>query len=159
VSSSVTCTKMTRTLQRDAVLLLNAFLRGDKHYLASSEAYGDHGLPALRRALSMFLKHPELGFVWLAYVDGDPAGVCVVCYAISTSIGGRVAKLDDVFVAKSRQRQGIATAMLNALANELRRKRVRRIDTSVYKRNRAGEKYYERLGFKPLNEERLALVL
>jgi GNAT superfamily N-acetyltransferase len=78
---------------------------------------------------------------------------------ISTSIGGKVAKLDDVFVAKNRQRQGIATAMLKALANELRRKRVRRVDTSVYKRNRAGEKYYERLGFKPLNEERLALVL
>ena len=150
---------MTKALHNDAEHLLSAFLRGDKHYLASSEAYGDRGSAALRRALTMFLKHPELGFVWLAHIDGDAVGVCVVCYAISTSIGGRVAKLDDVFVANKRQRQGVATAMLTALANELRRNRVRRIDTSVYKRNRAGEKYYERLGFKPLNEERLALVL
>jgi GNAT superfamily N-acetyltransferase len=155
----VTCTKMKEKHLGDAALLLNTFLRQDKHYLASSKAYGDRGLPALRRALRMFLRRPELGFVWLAYADGDSAGVCVVCYAISTSIGGRVAKLDDVFVTQHRQRQGIATAMLKALAEELRGEGVRRIDTSVYKRNRAGEKYYERLGFKPLNEERLALVL
>jgi GNAT superfamily N-acetyltransferase len=150
---------MTETHRSDAAKLLNAFLCQDKHYLASSKAYGDQGLPALRRALRMFLRHPELGFVWLAYANGDSVGVCVVCYAISTSIGGRVAKLDDVFVAQDRQRQGIATTMLKALTKELKKEGVRRIDTSVYKRNRVGEKYYQRLGFKPLNEERLALVL
>jgi GNAT superfamily N-acetyltransferase len=155
----VTCKKMTEALQKDAIVLLDAFLRRDKHYLASSGAYGDEGLPALKRALKMFLHHPEIGFVWLAYVDGSPAAVCVVCYAISTSIGGLAAKLDDVFVAETRQRQGVASAMLKALVTELRKKRVRRIDTSVYKHNLAGEKYYAGLGFKPLNEERLSLVL
>jgi GNAT superfamily N-acetyltransferase len=150
---------MSERHRDDAVQLLDAFLRQDLHYLASSKAYGDRGSPALKRALKMFFQRPELGFVWLAYVDGDPAGVCVVCYAISTSIGGRVAKLDDVFVTESRQRQGVATAMLKSLAKKLRKEGVRRIDTSVYKRNRAGERYYHRLGFKPLDEERLALVL
>jgi GNAT superfamily N-acetyltransferase len=150
---------MNEMHQKDAAQLLNTFLREDEHYLASSKAYGDKGVPALRQALRMFLRRPELGFVWLAYVDGNSVGVCVVCYAISTSIGGRVAKLDDVFVVQKRQRQGIATAMLKALTVELRREGVRRIDTSVYKRNRAGEQYYHRLGFKPLHEERLALVL
>ena len=158
-AGEVRCIKMTEDRQNDALCLLNTFLREDKHYLASSRAYGDEGLLALKRAIRAFLQHPELGFVWLAYVGNEPTGVCVVSYAISTSIGGIVAKLDDVFVATHRQRQGIASEMLRALANQLRKEGVRRIDTSVYTQNRDAERYYEKLGFKPLGEERLALVL
>jgi GNAT superfamily N-acetyltransferase len=143
----------------DAYQLLNSFLRNDKHYLASSRAYGDRGHKALRRAIKLFLAHPELGFVWLAYEHKKPVGVCVVCYAISTSIGGLVAKLDDVFVVEEKQREGVATRMLFALKKTLRSKGILRIDTSVYKRNRGAENYYEHLKFKMLGEERLSLVL
>jgi GNAT superfamily N-acetyltransferase len=157
--TGIVCTKMTKARQHDAVSLLSTFLRRDKHYLASSAAYGDQGLPALKRAIRAFLRHPRLGFVWLAYAGGEPVAVCVVCYAISTSIGGLVAKLDDLYVAENRQRQGVATAMLKALVAQLRRQGARRIDTAVVKRNRAAERYYAALGFKSLGEERLALLL
>lgn len=156
---SITCVRMDADRQEDAFRLLNSFLREDEFYLATSAAYGDEGVPALRRALDLFLSAPEIGFVWLAYAGNEPAGVCVVCYAISTSIGGRVAKLDDVFVAPQWQRQGVASAMIQALADELRGQGVRRIDTSLYIENRSGEEFYERLGFRSLREERLALVL
>jgi GNAT superfamily N-acetyltransferase len=159
LASVIHCIKMSADRQNDALHLLNTFLREDKHYLASSRAYGDEGVPALKRAIRAFLDHPELGFIWLAYVGDEPAGVCVVSYAISTSIGGLVAKLDDVFVANHLQRQGIASEMLIALAEQLRREGVRRIDTSVYTQNYDAERYYEKLGFKTLGEERLALVL
>jgi GNAT superfamily N-acetyltransferase len=151
--------KMTARRQGDAMRLLNTFLRGDKHYLASSLAYGDRGLPALKRATRKFLRHPELGFVWLAYIGSEAVGVCVISFAISTSIGGLVAKLDDVFVMKKHQRQGVATQMLLALIAELRRKSVLRIDSGVYRKNRNAKKYYEALGFKSLGEERIALLL
>jgi ribosomal protein S18 acetylase RimI-like enzyme len=49
--------------------------------------------------------------------------------------------------------------MLEALIKELKRNRVRRIDTSVYKRNRKADRFYKKMGFKDLGEERLALVL
>jgi len=156
---AVRCARMTKGRQRDAAGLLNKFLRTDDLYRASSSAYGDLGPSALKRALRMFLRHPEHGFVWLAYVGERPVGVCVVCYAISTSIGGRVVKLDDVFVVRRWQRRGVATAMLEALIVELRRARVRRIDTAVHIGNRAAEKYYGSLGFRSLGEKRLALVL
>ena len=42
---------MTKTRRADAQTLLNAFLREDDHYLETSSAYGDEGLPALKRAL------------------------------------------------------------------------------------------------------------
>jgi GNAT superfamily N-acetyltransferase len=155
----VACAKMTTRRQADALRLLNGFLRNDKHYLASSSAYGDKGLPALKRALRIFLRHPELGFVWLAYIGNQAVGVCVVTFAISTSIGGLVAKLDDVFVVAERRRQGVATQMLLALTVKLRRMGVLRIDSSVYTKNRSAKKYYEALGFRPLGEERISLVL
>jgi GNAT superfamily N-acetyltransferase len=155
----IACRKMDASLRRDASKLLNIFLREDEHYLASSAAYGDRGPPALERALDLFLRRPELGFVWLAYSGEEAIGVCVICYAISTSIGGLVAKLDDVFVIRTYQRLGVATEMVGALAEELRREGVRRIDTSVYVSNLKAESYYLKLGFKPLGEERLALVL
>ena len=139
--------------------MLDAFLREDKFYLATTAAYGDEGTPALRRALELFLTDPEPGFIWLAYAGNEPVGVCVVCYAISTSIGARVAKLDDVFVLPKWQRQGVGFAMINALVDELRSQGVRRIDTSQHVDNRGGKKFYERLGFRSLHEERLALVL
>lgn len=155
----IRCVKMTKDSQDDALILLNAFLREDEHYLASSEAYGDQGLPALKRALEAFIVHPVLGVVWLAYVGDEPTGVCVVSYAISTSIGGFVAKLDDVFIVPGMQRQGVATEMLLALGRQLKKEGVGRIDTSVYSQNHAAEAYYDKLGFKTLGEERLALVL
>ncbi len=88
---------------RDAFEMLTDFLREDEHYLASSQAYGDLGLQGLNNALDLFLEHPELGFVWMAYDERGVAGICVVCFAISTSMGSVVAKLDDVSVKPDRR--------------------------------------------------------
>ena len=52
--------------------------------------------------------------------DGKPAGCCVVCYAVSTSMGKVVAKLDDVFVAADYRGKGVGTRMLKALKVELK---------------------------------------
>jgi len=95
----------------------------------------------------------------VAYVLQEPVAVCVISYAISTSVGGLVAKLDDVYVTTHRQRQGIATQLLKDLIEELKRKRVRRIDTAVYRDNRRGSYFYKKLDFMSLHEERVALVL
>jgi GNAT superfamily N-acetyltransferase len=155
----ITCRRMTETRRADAQALLNAFLREDEHYLETSGSYGDAGLPALKRALGLFLRRSDLGFVWLAYADSEPAAVCVVSYAISTSIGGLVAKLDDVYVAPHLQRRGVGSSMLKTLKKELKRKRIGRIDTSVVKGNAAAENYYRKNGFAMLGEERLTLLI
>jgi len=156
---NIVCVKMSRNRRAHAESLLNDFLRNDPHYLATSGAYGDKGRPALRQALALFLRRAELGFVWLAYLNKAPVAVCVVSYAISTSIGGVVAKLDDVYVRAEVQRHGIATKMLKDLIQHLRARKIRRLDTSVYKANQAAAIFYERLGFSTLDEERLTLVL
>jgi RimJ/RimL family protein N-acetyltransferase len=159
----ITCAPMSAATRAAAQALLGEFLDGDAHYRASSGAYGDGGRVALARALDLFLARPELGFVWLAFVDGDgepvPVGACVVCRAISTSRGALVAKLDDVTIAGRWQGRGVGSAMLAALCDELRASGISRIDTACHRDNAGAWRFYARLGFQPLDEERIALLL
>jgi GNAT superfamily N-acetyltransferase len=155
----IACGRMTRETRADALSLLGIFLDQDTHYLDSSGAYGAGGEAALDRALSMFLERPELGFVWLAFEDDEPVAACVVSFAISTSTGGIVGKLDDVFVAADRRGRGIGSLHLESLKDELRRAGATRIDTSVHIENEGAKRFYERHGFLPLLEERIACIL
>jgi ribosomal protein S18 acetylase RimI-like enzyme len=143
----------------DAFALFLAFLRADPHYRDVASAYGDGGPGALARALDLFVERPELGFVWMARRGGETVGCCVVCYAISTSRGTLVAKLDDVNVRPGLEGQGIGTAMLEALKEALRAGGVTRIDTATHVENPAARRFYERLGFSSLREERLSCLL
>lgn len=150
---------MTGAEVDDAFVLLRTFLSTDEHYLDSSSAYGDGGEEALRAALALLLSRPELGFVWLVYESQTAVACCVVCYAISTSAGAVVAKLDDVSVSRGREGQGIGTVLIDSLKAELRRRGVKRIDTSCHLDNARARAFYLRHGFRRLNEERLAHVL
>jgi len=157
--SSITCRKMRAGDVPDAFHMLSDFLSADEHYLASSEAYGDLGLKGLNDALDLFLEHSELGFVWMAYDENGVAGVCVVCYAISTSMGSVVAKLDDVSVKPDRRGKGIGTELLNQLKEQLRKESVTRIDVAVHMQNPEAKSFYEKTGFVALNEERLSCLI
>jgi GNAT superfamily N-acetyltransferase len=83
----------------------------------------------------------------------------VVCYAISTSLGTLVAKLDDVSVKADRRGKGVGTVLIEQLKEELKRHSVMRIDVAVHLENPEARRFYEKLGFVPLNEERLACVI
>lgn len=49
--------------------------------------------------------------------------------------------------------------MLESLASRLRAEGATRIDTACHRDNARAWRFYERLGFRPLDEERLALLL
>lgn len=157
--TSIRCRKMGAADVRDAFHMLSDFLSADEHYLASSQAYGDLGMKGLNDALDLFLERPELGFVWMAYDERGCAGVCVVCYAISTSMGSVVAKLDDVSVKPDRRGAGVGTELLNQLKEQLRREAVTRIDVAVHLENPQAKRFYEKTGFIALNEERLSCLI
>jgi ribosomal protein S18 acetylase RimI-like enzyme len=155
----ITCRKMMAADVSDAFEMLRVFLQEDEHYLASSKAYGDRGFQGLNDALDLFLERPELGFVWMAFDENGAAGVCVICYGISTSMGAVVAKLDDVSVKEDRRGQGAGTALLEQLKEQLRKESVTRIDVAVHVDNPEARHFYEKLGFAALNEERLACLI
>jgi len=162
-AARIRCAPMTAATRDAARDLLAGFLGGDPHYLASAASYGDAGTEALPRALDLFLARPELGFVWLAFVDDGAgeriAGACVCCYAISTARGTLVAKLDDVTVDAGWQRRGVGEAMLASLGRHLIALGCTRIDSGCHRDNDGAWRFYERLGFRALGEERIALLL
>lgn len=155
----ITCRKMTAADVSDAFEMLRVFLNEDEHYRASSKAYGDRGFQGLNDALDLFLERPELGFVWMAFDQNGAAAISVICYAISTSMGAVVAKLDDVSVKENRRGQGVGTALLEQLKEQLRKESVTRIDVAVHVDNPEARRFYEKLGFADLNEERLACLI
>ncbi|HEY8241821.1 MAG TPA: GNAT family N-acetyltransferase, partial [Casimicrobiaceae bacterium] len=69
------------------------------------------------------------------------------------------AKLDDVTIRPGWQGRGVGGAMLEALAAHLRGEGVSRIDTACHRDNAGAWRFYERLGFRPLDEERIAKLL
>ncbi len=153
-----TCARVSDASLEQAFGLLLTFLSEDEHYLDSRVADGDGGAAAVRAGLEQFLDRPELGFVWLASQENEAVGVCVVSFAVSTSAGGLVAKLDDVYVQRDRQGEGVGSALFDTLKDALRGLGVLRIDTSVHVRNKAAKAFYETRGFVPLNEEGLAFL-
>ena len=157
--AAVECAPMTAATRADASRLLGSFLVDDAHYRASAANYGDGGIAALARALDLFLARPELGFVWLARVRDVAVGACVVCHAISTSRGGLVAKLDDVTIDARWRGKGVGTVMLSALVQHLRHAGFGRIDTACHRDNARAWSFYERQGFRPLDEERISLLI
>jgi ribosomal protein S18 acetylase RimI-like enzyme len=113
----------------------------------------------LHTALELFLARPELGFVWVAQRGSEVLGCCVISYAISTSRGTLVAKLDDVNVRPGREGEGIGSAMMEALKEQLRSECVTRIDTASHVDNPGAMRFYVRQGFATLREERLSCLL
>lgn len=157
------CAPMTAAGREDARALLGAFLNDDEHYRASAAVYGDGGAPALERALDLFVARPEVGFVWLARAAHGNSlmtvGACVACYAISTSRGSLVIKLDDVTIHPDWRGRGVGNGMLSALVAHLRAQGVTRIDCGCHRDNEGAWRFYERMGFRPLDEERLAMLI
>jgi GNAT superfamily N-acetyltransferase len=143
----------------EAEALFASFLQQDPHYRDVASVYGDGGPEALARALRLFVERPELGFVWMARAGGEVVGCCVVCLAISTSRGALVAKLDDVNVKPGLEGHGVGSAMLAALKDELRAAGVTRIDTATHFDNPGARRFYERLGFASLREERMSCLI
>ena len=155
----IACARMKAADIAAAEELFLAFLQADPHYLDVAGVYGDAGPQALRRALEMFVEHPELGFVWVAHQGPDVVGCCVVSFAISTSRGALAAKLDDVNVRPGLEGRGVGSAMIEALKDELRRVGVARIDTATHFDNPRARRFYERHGFASLREERMSCLL
>jgi ribosomal protein S18 acetylase RimI-like enzyme len=131
----------------EVVTLLAPFLASDD-IAQHAQAYGGAGDDAaIRRAIGALLDRPELGFVWLVTEDSLIAAAAVVCFAVSTNLGGIVAKIPDFVVREDRRSIGIGSYLLSSLTGELAGLGAGRIDLGVHSSNAGARRFYERHGF------------
>ena len=88
----------------------------------------------------------------------DPAPAIARVEGLTHRYGAKYA-LDDVTIASGWQGRGVGSAMLGALCEALRAEGIARIDTACHRDNGGAWRFYARLGFQPLDEERIALLL
>lgn len=106
----------------------------------------------VRRALyEEWLAGPD-AFALIAEVDGEPVGYAVVQVRgpeETWSTGERVAQLETLAVLPGHRGQGIGSALVERMHEELRRMDVSHFVVGVIASNADSVRFYERLGLTP----------
>lgn len=97
--------------------------------------------------LTEIIENSEIGRILVIEKDNKIVGMVNLLFTISTALGGRVALLEDMIVARTERGKGTGTALLQAaiqLAKELGCKRITLLTDNS---NTAAQEYYKKNGF------------
>jgi ribosomal protein S18 acetylase RimI-like enzyme len=125
------------------------------------EFYAESSFPLdrewARRAFAGLIEEPSRGAVWIIESQGAPVGHAVLSVRFAMEFGGLSGYIDDLFVRPAHRRKGAASAGLDALIAECRRRGCRSIHVEVGLHNHAANALYRRYGLVPGDDERQAL--
>jgi ribosomal protein S18 acetylase RimI-like enzyme len=112
----------------------------------------------LRRQLAEFLSDPTYGCGWLATHNDIAVGYLLCSFIYSFEHGGRMAEIDELFVAAPDRCQGIGQALLGRAQAELMSRGCRYLQMQVADDNRPAQGFYTQLGFRQKSGYRLWLA-
>ena len=101
------------------------------------------------RGLSQLLEAREVGRVYVARYQNQIIGMASTLYTISTAVGGRVAMLEDVIVARPYRGLGVGSRLLKHVVDGLKRNGFLRVTLLTDRDNAGAMRFYERHGFTP----------
>jgi GNAT superfamily N-acetyltransferase len=109
--------------------------------------------PVTERNLAdtLFGKRPAAE-VLIAYVGDEAAGFALFFHNYSTWLGKRGIYLEDLFVRSAVRKQGVAFALLRALARIALERDCGRVDWSVLTWNELAISFYKRIGAKHMDD-------
>lgn len=108
-------------------------------------------LEHVRSALQSLLENESLGFVLVPIVEETIVGYAAVCHVVSLERGGRVAVLDELYVAASQQGSGVGSALLAAVEQASREANANAVVLEIEDTNSRAEELYRRNGYALLN--------
>ena len=105
-----------------------------------------------RRALEQFfdahdLSTRELGCIWILHYRGEPAGYLALTWSYSFEYGGRVAEVDELYVAPQFRNRGLTQAALSFAETTCRALAVKALSLEVEPENDSARRLYHRFGF------------
>jgi ribosomal protein S18 acetylase RimI-like enzyme len=96
--------------------ILPLFRAYQAHYSALSDASEEKTRDFLRR----FLDAPEMGFAFVAELDAGIAGFATGYFTVTGVMAERLVHLGDLYVSPQYRRQGLATALMDAVTSQAR---------------------------------------
>jgi GNAT superfamily N-acetyltransferase len=117
-----------------------------------AEFYAESGFPLpvanAQRAFGALLADPRLGAAWIGRTEeGEPTGHVVLTVCYSMEYGGLRGFIDDLFVRPAARGQGVAAALLDAVAADCGVRGVRALHVEVGPENAVAQRVYARSGF------------
>ena len=79
-------------------------------------------------------------------------GYLVVVFLMSLEYRGIAAEIDELYVDRMERGRGVGESLLQAAGKKLKQQGIASISLRVGKSNRAGIRFYEKLGFRRRNE-------
>jgi len=146
-------------MTRDAVTIRRIDLADPAHarallalldeYAAGPTGRG-YGLDAgVRERLPAVLAARPYYVGWLAFVDGEPAGVVNCFEGVSTFRAQPLLNIHDIAVSARLQRRGIGSALLAAVEAEARARGCCKVTLEVLEGNAPAVAAYRKAGFEP----------
>jgi GNAT superfamily N-acetyltransferase len=106
----------------------------------------------VRRTVSKLREEPNRGRAAVCQVDGRTVGYALLISFWSNELGGEVCNIDELFVYPQYRARGLATALLEGLADkEQSLWPIRPVALEVTSQNERAHALYERLGFRGNN--------
>ncbi|MCR9140967.1 MAG: GNAT family N-acetyltransferase [bacterium] len=128
-------------------------LAGLLGYLFEQEPEMTVDSQAQLRGLEMILNQPEIGELFVADSGDAILGMVNLLYTVSTSLGARVAILEDVIVAPDGRGRGIGSQLIQEALRSAEVRGCKRVTLVTDPDNVRAQRLYESFGF-----ERSAMV-
>ena len=125
------------------------------------EFYAESSFPLDRAwaesAFADLIDDSSRGAVWIVESDGVAIGHVVLAVRFAMEFGGTIGYIDDLFVRPEHRRRGAASAAMETLIADCRRRGCRCLYVEVGPDNRAAQALYRRYGLLPGDDQRQSL--
>lgn len=101
------------------------------------------------RALSMIIRNPELGRIFVGEIDGVIEGMVMLLFTVSTFLSQKVALLEDMVVSPAWRGKGLGSLLINHAEEFARSEGFGRITLLTDRDNDIAQQFYRAQGFAP----------
>jgi GNAT superfamily N-acetyltransferase len=115
--------------------------------LFSQEADFKPDREAQFRGLPHIIASPEVGLIIVARQDNQVVGMVNLLYTVSTSLGDRVALLEDIVVSPHARGTGVGSRLLEHAIQLARLGGCKRITLLTDRTNESAQRFYQKHGF------------
>lgn len=119
--------------------LLDVLFSQEHEFSADAEAQS--------RALSMIIRNPELGRIFVFEIEGVIQAMVLLLFTVSTFFGRKSALLEDMVVAPSWRNKGIGSLLIDHAVDFGSREGFGRITLLTDESNDAAQRFYRAHGF------------